>query len=151
MMRTTVILLIILAIIGVSCENNDPGESKPVIDFHELGLDNSKTATAGDELHLDAEILAENKIERIEIEIHPEGDEHKKGFPASAGVLEWEFDSIYTEGFSGLKNAEFHKHIDVPEYAEPGHYHFHFAVIDMEGYQTVHEDEVEIQAPGSPK
>ena len=56
---------------------------------------------------------------------------------------EWEFDSVYIE-FSGLRNTEFHKHIEVPIDAETGDYHFHFSVTDMEGSQTVFEDEVEI-------
>jgi len=140
-MKIRAIISVVLVLMAVSCDKSSP----PEIDFHELGFENSKTAEAGDELHMDAEIVAENKIDRIEVTLHPEGD-HKK----SAKILlfdgEWEFDSVYTE-FSGLRNTEFHKHIEVPIDAETGDYHFHFSVTDLEGYQTVFEDEVEILAP----
>ena len=142
-MKTTNIVALVFVFLFVSCEQDG---AKPVIDFHELGFENSKTATVGDELHMDAEIEAENSIDRIELEIHPEGDEHKSSSVSRMNSGEWEFDTVYTE-FSGLKNTVFHEHIEIPEDATPGEYHFHFAVIDMEGYQTVYEDEVTIQLP----
>ena len=70
----TIIAVVILATMTVSCDKTG---AKPEIDFHELGFENSKTAEAGDELHMDAEVVAENKIDRIEVTLHPEG-EHKK-------------------------------------------------------------------------
>jgi len=141
-MKIRTILTVLLAISIFSCDKTG---AKPEIDFYELGFENSKTALAGDELHMDAEVVAENKIDRIDIEIHPEGDEHKKSASMSPVAEEWEFDTIYTE-FSGLKNTHFHKHIKVPAEAGSGHYHFHFSVTDLEGYQSVHEEEIEILA-----
>lgn len=140
----TIITTAIIATLLISCDNT----GAPTIDFHELGFENSGTAEVGDELHMDAEVVAENKIDRIKVELHPEGEEHKKTTLIVLDEGEWEFDSVYTE-FAGLKNTEFHKHIEIPLDAETGHYHFHFAVTDMEGYQTVFEDEVEILAAGS--
>ena len=145
-MKTRIVIAtLFFTIIAVSCDKTGV---KPEIDFHELGYENSKTAEAGDELHLDAEIVAENKIDRIEVELHPEGDEHKKLTRIVLSEEHWEFDSIYTE-FEGLKNTEFHKHIEIPLEAETGDYHFHFSVTDLEGNQTVFEDEVEILAPAA--
>ena len=141
-MKIRTIIGVLLVIMAVSCDKTG---AKPEIDFHELGFENSKTAEAGDELHMDAEVVAENKIDRIEVTLHPEGD-HKKSTKILLSDGEWEFDSVYTE-FSGLRNTEFHKHIEVPIDAETGDYHFHFSVTDLEGYQTVFEDEVEILAP----
>lgn len=141
-MKIRTIIGVLLVTMAISCEKTG---AKPEIDFHELGYENSKTAEAGDELHMDAEVLAENKIDRIQVILHPEGEEHKKSSKTRLSEGEWEFDSVYTE-FSGLKNTEFHKHIEVPPDAEAGHYHFHFSVTDLEGYQTVYEDEVEILA-----
>lgn len=112
-----------------------------MIDFHEIGMENSKTVAAGEEFHMDADVEADNKIDKIEVELHPEGDHMKKGT-----LDEWEIDTVYT-GFSGLRNTNFHEHIDVPLTAEPGTYHFYFKVTDMEGYQTVYEDDVEVLAP----
>lgn len=124
----------------ISC--SDRKDQKPEIDFHELGYENSKKVKAGDELHFDAEIVAKNKIDKIRIEIHPEGDDHKSILLVLLDNA-WEFDTTYTE-FSGLKNVGFHKHIIVPEHAAAGDYHFHFAVTDQEGNMAIFEDEIEV-------
>lgn len=143
-MKTNIFLIAILSLGLVACENNNA----PEIDFHELGMENSKTATAGEDLHMDAEIVTENTIDRIEVEIHHENEHsHMKG---TFDEGEWEVDTVYTE-FSGLKNTKFHEHLEVPVTAEAGEYHFYFKVTDMEGYQTVYEDEIEILEPAGSK
>jgi hypothetical protein len=149
-MKTNVLTIILMAFFIYSCENNEdePG-AKPTINFTELGYKDSKTATIGEDFHMEAYIEAENKIDKFEVELHPEG-EHMKSYPLHVSMEEWEFDSVYT-GFSGLRNTEFHEHIEIPESAEPGDYHFHFAVIDQEGFETVYEAEVELLSPGGSK
>lgn len=136
-MRTIVLLTFALtiALSFASCEDDETA-SKPVVTLIELGEENSKTGYAGSDLHIEAEIVAEGKIDKVNIEIHPEGEHEEKG-------VAWEVDTTYTE-FSGLKNTIFHKHIDIPANAEPGHYHFHFTVTDMEGQQAAVEEEFEI-------
>lgn len=135
----------ITALFFTSCENEED-VAKPEITLSELGYENSKIGYAGTDLHIEAEIIAEGKIDVVTIEIHPEG-EHEKRFAVDMHEGEWEFDTTYTE-FSGLKNTTFHKHIDIPVEAEPTDYHFHFVVTDMEGRQTLVEEELEIQQPG---
>jgi hypothetical protein len=144
--KNIIIILFLVATIGLfftSCEKEDT--DKPVIDLSELGYENSKIGYAATDLHVEAEIVADGKIDKVTIEIHSE-DEHEKS--ATSGLDEdgWEFDSTYTE-FSGLKNTTFHKHIDIPADADTGHYHFHFIVTDMEGQQTTIEEELEVQQP----
>lgn len=134
---TTIVVL--LTLIFTSCSDTE----KPFISLIELGYENTKSATAGSELHIEAEILAEGKIDVVRIEIHPEGEHEKKSFTFAEIDATWEFDTTYTE-FSGLKNTLFHEHIKVPEDAAAGHYHFHFQVTDMEGYQSSFEEEIEI-------
>ena len=137
-MKTRVFLIAIALTAGLfftSCEKDDDETNpKPVVDLTELGYNNDKIAYAGADLHIEAEIVAEGKIDKVTIEIHPEGEN------------EWEFDTTFTE-FSGLKNTTFHKHIDIPVHADTGHYHFHFIVTDMDGQQTTAEAELEIQEP----
>ncbi len=124
-----------------SCEDDDE-LSKPEINMLELGLEDSHVAYQGADFHIEAEIVAEGKIDYIMVEIHPEGEEEEE---LGHEHEEWEFDSIYTEGFTGLKNATFHKHIDIDATAEAGEYHFHFIVVDMEGNQVTYEGDIEIQ------
>lgn len=128
-----------------SCKKNDSPIPKPVVNLIELGYQNSKIAYAGTDLHIEAEIVAEGKIDKVAIEIHPES-EHNKSTMANLHIGKWEVDTTYTK-FSGLKNTAFHEHIDIPVYAETGHYHLHFIVTDMEGNQTIVEEELEVQQP----
>jgi hypothetical protein len=146
-MKTKVKFLTLVIFGGLfftACEKDDP-IAKPVINMTELGYENSKMAYQGDDLHVEADVIAEGKIDKIEIVLHPEGEHMKKSLVIyQAG--EWETDTTFTE-FSGLKNATFHKHIAIPKDAEPGHYHFHFSVTDLEGNQAAVEDEIEIKIP----
>jgi hypothetical protein len=108
----------------------------PTIDMHELGYENTKTVQRGNDLHVEADIVAEGKISKIIVTIHPEehGGNHD---------TEWEVDQTFTE-FEGLKNTEFHKHFEVPADAETGMYHFHLQVQDMEGNTEGYETEIEV-------
>lgn len=130
--------MIALAIIAsttfTACEKEEETESaaNPVISEFELGLNNSKTAYIGADLHIEANIVAEGKIETVSIDIHPEGD------------ATWNFSKTYTK-FSGLKNTLFHEHIDISADADTGEYHFHFTVVDQAGNTTKIERDLEIK------
>ncbi|NSW45055.1 MAG: DUF4625 domain-containing protein [Bacteroidales bacterium] len=133
-------LLIVIATMGIvifnACKKENKTEiTKPQIRLKEVGLDNSKIGYIGSDFHLEADIEAEAKINIVKIEIH---SEHTKS---------WYFDSTYSE-FAGLKNAEFHKHIDMPtNLTDTGQYHLHFIVSDMNGNQSSVESEIQIKQP----
>ena len=137
-------IILAIAIITVSCGKDDEVKMPEILEF-ELGYDNSKTVHAGSHLHIDADIIAENGIEVIEVEIHQEG-EHVKSHRIAVENHEWELEITYDK-FRGLKNTTFHEDIEVPADAEPGEYHFYFKVIDMEGYTASYEDDLIILAP----
>ncbi len=126
-------LLVSIASIGflTACED-DETTAKPVIVLHELGIDNSHEAHIGGDLHIDAEIVAEGKIAKIVIELHSESSDNE---------IEVEF----VDGYEGLKNAEFHEHVEIPETFMTGEYHFHLVVTDMEGNQAIMEEHVDIE------
>jgi hypothetical protein len=141
------ILIIFLALATAlnftSCKNNDDDDDdnknvKPVITLNELGYQNTKIGYPGSDLHIEADIFAENKIRTITVTVHPEGTTSK----------EWEVDTTYTSSkYAGVKNAEFHEHLEIPIDAGLGDYHFHLSVIDNEGNQTEVEEELEIAEP----
>jgi hypothetical protein len=148
-MKTRFFLIAIAFTAGLfftACEKDDETNPKPVITLTELGYENSKIGYVGTDLHIEAEIVAEGKIDYVTIEIHPEGEHEDKSTSIVLHEGEWEVDTTYTE-FSGLKNTTFHKHIDIPVDADTGHYHFHFIVTDMDGQQTTVEEELEVQQP----
>lgn len=137
------ILMIVMIPLLIGC-SKDETIPAPVINTLELGYQNSHSVAPGNHLHIEADIVADGKIQNIFIEIHPEGG-HLKYQTSSLSSIPWEFDSIYTGVYAGVKNTTFHEHIDVPADADTGHYHFHFIVTDMEGNQTLHEEELHVK------
>jgi hypothetical protein len=135
------IIILVISMAAVSCEKEET--KMPEILSFELGYENSKTVNAGSDLHIDAEILAENGIDLIIVEIHFKGDHKKSISVADEDHHGWEV-NISWDKFMGLKNTSFHEHIEVPDDAEPGEYHFHFRVVDMEGYTAEFEDDIEV-------
>ena len=136
-------LLVITTIISMSsCKKVEIPE---ILNF-KLGYENSGIGYLGDELHIDAEIIAEGKIDKVILEIHHEGEHGKKTISIVLHEEEWEVDTTYTK-FRGLKNTTFHEHIEIPLWAETGEYHFHMKVIDMEGNLAEKAAELEIKAP----
>lgn len=132
-------LLVITVIFFAACQK-DP--SPPVITILELGdgdtHGNDHTAKIGGDLHMEVEVVAEGKIDKIQVRVHPEGELHEEGEHE-----EWEIDTTYTK-FSGLKNTTFHEHLEIDLSAEPGDYHFDFIVTDMEGNQSDAEADLKI-------
>ena len=127
----TIAAVAALAFLPVSCKK-DNAPAKPVVSFTEVGHDNSKHAMRGDDMHLEAEIVAEGLIKRIDVEIHKENG----GF---------EIEKSFTEGkYIGVKNTEFHEHIDIPADAPLGEYHLHFTVTDQAGQTVTAEEHIEV-------
>lgn len=125
-------VLAISALAFVSCKKDNNVPAKPVVTFTEVGHENSKQAMRGDDMHLEADIVAEGLIKRIDVEIHQENG----GF---------ELEKTYVEGkYIGVKNTEFHEHIDIPADAPLGEYHLHFTVTDQAGQTVTAEEHIEV-------
>ena len=131
--RILLVFLIFLGVLSVfsSCDDDDEVNARPVIEDLEVGIGDSHEAWIGSDLHLEAEITAEGKIDLVEVEIHSEdgGD--------------YEIEAEYDE-FRGLKNTTFHKHVDIPADTPAGNYHLHLTVTDQEGNQVTAEEEITI-------
>ncbi|MBN2668247.1 MAG: DUF4625 domain-containing protein [Bacteroidales bacterium] len=122
---TTAALAVIIASQISSCKKDD-GNSEPVISNFELGYENSKIAYIGTDLHIEADIEAEAQISTIEVKI-------TAGNVSKGSVDEyWSIDSVYTK-FDGLKNSNFHEHLDIPMNTIIGSYQFTFIVTDKDG------------------
>lgn len=135
----SIILLVGLAL--QSCKKEEETKlNPPLITYFEFGYEDSGLAYLGSDLHIESEIIAEAKIDRIQVTIHPESEHNKSVSDA------WEIDTTYSK-FQGFKNTNFHEHIEVPATADTGHYHFHFVVVDMEGNTKEMERELVLQIP----
>lgn len=110
-----------------ACHDEDEAEKAkaPVIQLTEVGHDNEKHAHPGDDLHLEGDIIAEGLIKSILVEIHQEDGDYE---------MEFKYDDAkqYSK-YIGVRNCEFHEHIDIPEDAPLGEYHLHVIVTDQQG------------------
>ncbi len=146
-MKTRVLLIALTFAASMFLASCDKKEevAKPVITIQELGKGdshgNDHIAIIGSDLHIEVDVVAEGKIDKIQVRIHPEGENHEEGEHE-----EWEIDTTYTK-FSGMKNTTFHEHLDIAYEAEAGEYHFDFVVTDMEGNQSSAEADLIIQVP----
>ncbi|MDR0560070.1 MAG: DUF4625 domain-containing protein [Prevotellaceae bacterium] len=120
-----------------SCQKDDKS-AKPTVKITETGSHDAPDGkvAAGEDLHLEAEIIAEGLIAEIVVEIRQQ--------EGGSFVIEKKFgaDSKY----SGLKNADFHEHIDIPAETPLGRYRLRLTVIDREGQSTTAETELEVIA-----
>ena len=137
-MKKYMYMSLMLALVSVStlfltaCDDDETPD-KPQITLTEVGHDNSRHAHPGHDMHLEADIVAMGLIQRIDIRIHQE----------DGGTFE--IKQSFTEGkYIGVRNTEFHEHIDIPEGAPLGEYHLHFTVTDKFGKQTTVESPLEI-------
>jgi hypothetical protein len=145
------ITAIFFTLLFASCEKDEI--SSPVISNVEIGANNSKKAYVGADLHIEAEIRAEGKIANIRVLIHQEteGEEApaKRVASSTSHESEWKLDSIYTGVYANVKNTTFHEHVEIPGNVEPGTYHLHLYVTDLDGNQTMLEEEITIAAPNA--
>ena len=121
-----------------SCEKDEANETpaKPAVEITEVGSNNTGKVTAGNGLHLEATILAEGLIAEIVVEIHQE----------DGGNFEIEKTFGADSKYFGLKNADFHEHIDILDDAPEGEYHLHLTVKDQAGQTVTEEAELVIEA-----
>jgi hypothetical protein len=117
-----------------SCKKENaltPEESSLIV--KEVGLNNSKVAYSGNDLHIDAEVISPGKIADIKVQI-----------TLAESNYGWDFIKSYSGVYSGLKNADFHEHIDIPESARAGTYSLLIIVTDELGRKTQAKVEFEI-------
>jgi len=141
---------LLLAAFFLACETNDE-ISAPSIKNVEIGANNSKIGHVGADLHIEAEIIAQGKIANIRLLIHQETEEEDASAQKiNTGIKhsdEWQLDSTYTGVYANIKNTTFHEHVDIPSNAPIGTYHLHIYVTDLEGNQTMTEEEFSVTAP----
>lgn len=133
-MKNTIISLIMcsLTFFVVACDN-DEKTAKPSLILTEVGHDNSMTCHPGHDLHLEADIEAEGLIKYINVEIES---------TVNSSIRTSE---MFDAGkYIGIRNAEFHEHIDIPENMPIGKCYLKITVCDEEGQITMTEQVITI-------
>lgn len=126
-------LLLFISVFAACKKDSEEVFPAPTITGLEIGSANSKIGFAGNDIHIEGEIIAPANIASVTLDIHPK---------TGAG---WTFNQTYTEDLVGLKNAEFHQHIDIPANAVLGVYHLHLKITDQAGQTTDVEADIEIK------
>ncbi len=128
-MKTTKLFLafLLFASAFTACKKDkesEPEKLQPTIENIELGLGNSEMGIVGEDLHFDADILAGDKIETVQIKIiQKSGETYSKV---------WTHEITWDQ-YKGTKNANVHKHFDLPDDAPEGTYDFLIIVNDQNG------------------
>ncbi|MCK0160885.1 DUF4625 domain-containing protein [Allomuricauda sp. F6463D] len=102
------------------------------------GFEMDETVVRGSDFHVEFLIDAVNGIHEITVDVHAHGLE------LAEGEVEWDSETVYSEGFHGLTEAEFHKHIDVPDTAPAGEYHIIFTIEDEDGNIHEFDDHIDV-------
>lgn len=121
-----------------SCDNDDEtaATAKPVVELAEVGEENSKTAVAGKDLHLEGELQAEGLIGRIDLTI------------ATADGKTTILAQSWAEGkYIGVRNTTFHEHVDIPADTPAEEYKLTFMVTDKAGQTGVFTSGLKIEVP----
>jgi hypothetical protein len=128
--------LVGLSMLALTSCTKDNTPAKPTIEIMEIGSGHSNDGKVapGGSLHIDAEIEAEGKIAQIEVEIHQE----------TGGTFKITKTYGSDSKYYGLKNADFHEHIDIPANTPVGEYCVDITVIDMEGQSATVDADIEI-------
>ena len=133
------IITVISILALVSCqEEAEPVLPSPTIKNVEIGLNNNEIGVIGRDFHLNADILAGELIEEVQVQITPQDGKSYEGF--------WDFELTWEE-YNGTKNANLHKHFDIPDDAVEGIYDFFIIVTDQNGTSTEEKRSVTINSP----
>lgn len=127
----------LLCALLVSCKKDGetPEAIVPQVENVEIGYANNKQAIRGRDFHFNADVLAGDKIESVQIKILPKADQ--------TYTSSWKMEIDWSE-FIGLKNANVHKHFTVPVEAPEGIYDFSFVVHDINGSKLELKEDLQI-------
>lgn len=125
-----------------ACSTDDDNEivlNPPTIKNVEIG-GNNETGLIGRDLHFNMDVVAGELIEMVQVKIQQRSDEDYSH--------EWSHEITWEE-YQGVKNANVHKHFDVPEDAAEGHYDFVIIVNDQNGTTLEDVREIELIDPSN--
>jgi len=121
----SIALLLLVVFFAASCKKDESPEIKiPTVSNVEIGTANNRQAIRGRDFHLNADVIAGDKIKSVEVKIlQKTGGNYTKV---------WKFELAWDQ-YNGVKNTNVHKHFTIPAEAPEGKYDFYFIVQDENG------------------
>ncbi|MFC3196642.1 DUF4625 domain-containing protein [Parapedobacter deserti] len=122
-----------------SCKKDTaPDPIAPVIENVEVGRGDNGIGVAGEDFHLEIDVVAGDRIDIILIRIEQRPDE--------TYAREWSHEVTW-EQYRGARNTNVHQHFDIPEDAPAGRYDFVIIVHDQNGTRLEERRTLNISAP----
>lgn len=133
------ILILLCTGIFNACKKDEPvtaPEAKqPIIENMEIGLNNSGIGVIERDFHFEADVVAGDKIDIVELKIlQKAGESYSKG---------WKHEIVWTQ-YQGTKNTNIHKHFTIPAEAAEGKYDFLIIVHDENGSKLEIKKEIQL-------
>jgi len=120
-----ILLLLLFAGFFTACNDDDkPAPAWPTAENIEIGYANNKQAIRGRDFHLNADVIAGDKIASVMVKILQK--------PSATYSADWKMEMAWEE-FKGVRNTNVHKHFTIPAGAPEGTYDFLFIVDDENG------------------
>jgi hypothetical protein len=137
--KQAAILLLLCTGVFSACkkdvETADPQPAMPVIENMEIGLNNSGIGVIDRDFHFEADVIAGNKIDVVELRIlQKAGETYSKS---------WKHEISWTQ-YKGAKNTTIHKHFQIPADAAEGKYDLIIVVKDENGAVLEVKKEVQL-------
>lgn len=129
-----------LGVFFTACNKDDdiqPDQNPPTMENVEVGLNDNGIGIIGRDFHFNADILAGDKIENVQIRIL-----QKAGETFSE---EWSYEITWDQ-YKGANNANVHQHFDIPDEAPEGKYDFIIIVNDQNGTKLEEKRSIGIYA-----
>jgi len=132
-----ILAFMLVAELFVSCKKDEqaPELVPPKAENIEIGYANNKQAIRGRDFHFNADLLAGDKIESVQVKILPKAGQ--------SYTSSWKMEIAWDE-FKGLKNANIHKHFTIPQEAPEGKFDFFFIVNDANGSKLELKEDFQI-------
>lgn len=123
---TLIYVLLLTGAVFAGCKKNEttPELPMPTAQEVEIGTGNNKQALRGRDFHLNADVLAGDKIQEVQVKVLQKSGE--------TYTSTWKMELSWPE-FKGAKNTNVHKHFTIPADAPEGKYDFYFIVLDENG------------------
>ncbi|MEL4307723.1 DUF4625 domain-containing protein [Joostella sp. CR20] len=138
-LKTLLLSIPVILFVFASCSKDDEDNTPkplPTISEIEVGLHDNEIGVIGEDFHFNAEVLAGDLLENVQINIEQRSEET---YDAT-----WSFEVVFTERITGLKNATLHRHFDIPVDAPRGKYDFIITVNDQNGTNVQEIREINI-------
>ncbi|MCH7409497.1 DUF4625 domain-containing protein [Belliella sp. DSM 111904] len=120
-------LFVFLLVVLFSCQDEDdvaPDLAIPTIENVEIGLNNNEIGVVGRDFHFNADVVAGDRIENIQIKIMQREDE--------TYAQAWSHEVTWDQ-YIDARNTNVHRHFNIPEDAVEGKYDFLIIVNDQNG------------------